>query len=212
MPIVDFRILENTEDTLKLWKRNLEYLFGNNLDDDNITSTTLTLGSAQVKASNIDFGVGTNQVDASDIPIIDASSYFTGGTVELALTQLGSTILNLPAENVKIADASSYFTSTSVEGTLQELGSTILSIYNALTTHVSSTSIHFNSTSITTLVPINSSNIVYDGTTSFATLSTVLTGTTELTNAVALNNDLIATNNIVNQIKDRLTQVGILTT
>lgn len=128
MPILDFRILENTDDTLKLWKRNLEYLFGKKLNDDNIATTSLTLGPAQVKASNIDFGLGVDQVDASDIPIIDASSYYSGGTVELALSQLGSTFLNIPSENVKIVDASSYFTSTSVEGALFELYSTITNI------------------------------------------------------------------------------------
>lgn len=125
MPIENFPILPTPEETLFLWKRKLEYLFGKKLDDDNISSTSLTLGSAQVKASNIDFGIGANQVDASDIPIIDNSSYFSGGTVEVALQQIGSTILNISAENVKIDDTGGYFTSTSVEGALQELYSTI---------------------------------------------------------------------------------------
>lgn len=128
MPFEKFSVLSTPEETLRSWQRKLEYMFNKNLNDDNISSTSLTLGPAQVKASNIDFGTGANQVDASDIPIIDASSYFVGATVELNLQQLGSTILNLPAENIKVVDIGNYFTSTSVEGVLQEIGSTLTNI------------------------------------------------------------------------------------
>lgn len=205
MPFEKFSVLEDPKQTLQSWQRKLEYLFNKNLNDDNISSTSLTLGSAQVKASNIDFGTGANQVDASDIPIIDNSSYFSGANIELALAQLGSTILNIPAENVKIVDASSYYSSTSIEWALQE-------IYSTFSTHRNSTSIHFATSTITTMVPINSSNIVYGATTSFGLLSTTLPGTTELLNAVALNSDLIATNNAINLIRQRLLAIGILTT
>jgi len=141
MPFEKFSVLSTPDETLRSWQRKLEYLFNKNLDDDNVTSSSLTLGTAQVKASNIDFGTGANQVDASDIPTIDASSYFVGANVELNLQQLGSTILNLPAENVKVVDAGSYFISTSVEGVLQEIGSTLLNISSTNIGEISSTKV-----------------------------------------------------------------------
>ena len=87
MPIEKFPVLDNVDETLRLWKRNLEYLF-RNLNDDNIASASLTLGNNQVKASNIDFGVGVNQVSAEDILIEDSTGYFTATTVEGALKEL----------------------------------------------------------------------------------------------------------------------------
>jgi hypothetical protein len=171
MPIENFQILDNVDDTLKLWKRKLEYMF-QNLDDDNVTSTSLTLGTGQVKASNIDFGTGANQVDAGDIPIVDTGSYYASDTVNASLQQIGSTI----------------------------------------TTHFASTTLHYLSSSITTLVPINSTNILYVATTAFNALSTTLTGTTTLTLPVALSSDLIVTNNTINDIRTRLLSLGIYTT
>jgi len=89
MPFEKFSVLSTPEETLRSWQRKLEYLFNKNLNDDNITSTSLTLGTAQVKASNIDFGTGADQVDASDIPTIDAGGYFAAATVEGNLQELG---------------------------------------------------------------------------------------------------------------------------
>lgn len=172
MPYEKFPVYDDAQQTLKIWQRKLEYLLNKNLNSDNIASTGLTLGPAQVKASNIDFGTGANQVDAADILIVDNSSYFT----------------NLNVETV-----------------LQEF-------YSTFSTHRDSTTIHLRSTSITTLVPINSTSIIYTPSTAFSVLSTVLTGTTELTNPVALNSDLIQTNDKVNLIRQRLIDVGILTT
>lgn len=172
MPYEKFPVYDDPQQTLKIWQRKLEYLLNKNLNSDNIASTGLTLGTAQVKASNIDFGTGANQVDAADILIVDNSSYFT----------------NLNVETV-----------------LQEF-------YSTFSTHRDSTTIHLRSTSITTLVPINSTSIIYTPSTAFSVLSTVLTGTTELTSPVALNSDLIQTNDKVNLIRQRLIDVGILTT
>jgi hypothetical protein len=128
VPRENFKLFEKPEDTLRQWARVLNFLFDKNLDNNNIASTTLTLGTDQIKASNIAWGVGSDEVDASDVPILDASSYFSGASVETALSQLGSTILNIPAENVKINDTGGYFNSTSVEGALQEISSTIRNI------------------------------------------------------------------------------------
>lgn len=172
MPYEKFSVYDDPQQTLKIWQRKLEYLLNKNLNSDNIASTGLTLGTAQVKASNIDFGTGANQVDAADILVVDNSSYFTALNVETVLQEF----------------------------------------YSTYSTHRDSTSIHMQSTTITTLVPINSSSIIYSLSTAFSTLSTTLTGTTELLNPVALNSDLIQTNNIVNEIRQRLIDVGILTT
>jgi hypothetical protein len=171
VPIEKLPILENVNDTLIVWKRKLEYLLGN-LDNDNVSTTTLTLGANQVKASNIDFGTGANQVDASDISIIDSGGNFSGDTIEVALSELSTT----------------------------------------LNAHMLSTGIHFNTTTITSLVPINSTNILYTPTTAFLELSTTLTGTTSLSIPVALSSDLIATNNVINSIRTKLINLGIYTT
>lgn len=95
MPFLKFPIMNTQEETFRVWKRNLEYLFSKNLNDDNIATTSLTLGADQVKESNIDWGLGADQVDAGDIPITDASSFFNGGTVETALTESGYAVTTL---------------------------------------------------------------------------------------------------------------------
>lgn len=224
MPYEKFPVYDDPQQTLKIWQRKLEYLLNKNLNSDNIASTGLTLGTGQVKASNIDFGTGANQVDAADILIVDNSSYFSSLNIETALQEFYSTysthknstaihlesttittVIQINSTNVLITDNSSYFTGTNIESALQEF-------YSTYSTHRDSTSIHLRSTSITTLVPINSTSIVYTPSTAFSVLSTALTGTTELTNPVALNSDLIQTNDKVNLIRQRLIDVGILTT
>ena len=218
MPYERFSIIPgNPEDTLKMWSRKLEFLLNKNLSIDNISSTNLATkaslvgvvdsggyyGSTNHTVENALQQIGSTftNIPSGNVKITDTGSYYTSTSVEGALQELGSTFLNIPAGNVKLVDASSYFASTSAEGGFQELG-----------IHINDTTIHFNTTTITTLTPINSSNIVYDASTSFAVLSTVLTGTTELTSAVALNSDLISANNTINAIRQRLVQVGIFTT
>lgn len=100
MPIERFKPLDKPEETLSMWARQLNYIF-NNLDQTNIATTTLSLGPNQVKASNIDFGVGADQVDAGDIPITDAGTYYVGGTVELALQEAGR-VISSTGGNTKI--------------------------------------------------------------------------------------------------------------
>ena len=92
MPQEKFAVLSTPEETLQSWKRKLEFLFNKNLNDDNISSTNLTLGIAQVKASNIDFGTGADQVDASDIPTIDAGGFYLSATVEGNLQEVGTAL------------------------------------------------------------------------------------------------------------------------
>jgi len=49
----------------------------------------------QIKDTHIDWGTGSNQVNASDIPIIDSGGYFTATKVESALRELKTdTLLN----------------------------------------------------------------------------------------------------------------------
>lgn len=143
MPIEGFKLYDTPDATLKVWARQLNYLF-KNLDAQNITSTTLPLGTDQVKASNIDFGLGADQVDASDIPSNASTAYYASGTVEGQLAQiastipnlqtqintLNSTITNLPSSNidsinastVTIDDTGGYYSTNNVEGALQEVG------------------------------------------------------------------------------------------
>jgi len=63
--------------------------------DVNVDGLTLEINTdvVRVKAdgindTHIDFGVGVNQVNAADVPIIDASSYFAATDVEGALSEL----------------------------------------------------------------------------------------------------------------------------
>jgi hypothetical protein len=143
MPIEGFKLYDTPDNTLKVWARQLNYLF-KNLDGQNITSTTLPLGTNQVKASNIDFGLGADQVDASDIPSNASTVYYASGTVEGQLTQIASTIPNLqsqintiastitnlpssnidsiPASTVSVDDTGGYYNTHNVEGALQEVG------------------------------------------------------------------------------------------
>jgi len=92
VPTPAFKLYEgDPKNTLIVWSRDLNYLL-KNLDDGNIYSTELTLGTNQVTASNIDFGTGADQVDASDIPVTDAGGYFVGATVEAVQQEIGGWI------------------------------------------------------------------------------------------------------------------------
>lgn len=120
MPTEGFKIYGNADDTLKVWARQLNYLF-KNLDNANVASTTLTLGANQVKASNIDFGVGANQVDASDIPS-NASTRYASGTVEGQLSELSPLLLStgFPSTNIAFVDSTTIVAaplSTGIAGT-----------------------------------------------------------------------------------------------
>lgn len=59
---------------------------------------------------------------------------------------------------------------------------------------------------------IKSENVQYIESTTITPLSTTISGSTTLTNPLALNTDLIATNNKVNDIILRLKELGIYST
>ena len=180
MPLEKFKLYNSPEETLKQWARTLNYLLDRNLDNTNIASTGLTVGTTAIKASNIDFGLDANEVDASDIPITDAGGYFAGGEIENALQQLGSTVLNLPAENSKIDDTGGYYDSTSVEGALQELGSTLLNI-PAENVKIDDTGGYYTSTSVegalqelgSTILNLPAENVKIDDTGGYYTSTSV---------------------------------------
>ena len=130
--------------------------------------------------------LGANQVKASNI------DFGTGAN-------------QVKASDMPIVDTGNYYDSDTVNAALQQIGSTI-------SVHINSTTIHYASSSITTLVPINSTNILYSPTTAFNALSTTLTGTTTLDLPVALSSDLIATNNAINTIRLKLLSLGIYST
>lgn len=58
-----------------------------------ITTDTLNVKALGIKDSMIDFGTGTGQVSASDIPIADAGGFFPTDTVEAALQKLALDIV-----------------------------------------------------------------------------------------------------------------------
>ena len=91
MPIENFKKHSDPDVTLSIWARQLNYLFSS-LDNKNITTTELVLGNDQVKANNIDFGTGSNQVDASDILISDTGAFFASASVEGAFQEIGGWI------------------------------------------------------------------------------------------------------------------------
>lgn len=49
----------------------------------------------QIKDTHIDWGIGSNQVNASDVPIIDTAGTFTAATVEAALAELKTDFLSV---------------------------------------------------------------------------------------------------------------------
>lgn len=124
MPYEKFQIVPgNTDETLKMWSRKLEFLFNKNLNLDNISST----------------GLITN---ANLVNIDDTGGYYTGSNVESALQQIGSTFLNIPSSNINsipastvtIDDTGGYFSGSDVESALQQIGSALLSpIVNSIT-------------------------------------------------------------------------------
>ena len=112
MAIEKFKLYDTADNTLKQWARALNFLFDGNLDNSNIasvSSTSITLAANQVKASNIDFGTGVDQVDASDILIIDSSGYYAASNVEVALREIYE---KLKYENVTTKTITATLTST----------------------------------------------------------------------------------------------------
>lgn len=78
-----FRQLATTDETVSDMVRKLNFIF-NNL----ATGGTAEIGDKEIKAGNIDFGITSTQVKASNIPIVDADNVYTAGQVEAALTEV----------------------------------------------------------------------------------------------------------------------------
>lgn len=85
MPQEKFPILGTPQETLKAWQRILTYMFSN-IAPDNLTK--YAPGNNSIKDYMIDFGSGTGQVNASDIPFQNTSTEITGNTVSDALTNI----------------------------------------------------------------------------------------------------------------------------
>lgn len=84
------RLYQTPEDTLKNWVRELNHIL-NNLS----TGGYISIGSADVKDYMIDFGVGSQQVSAGDIPILDSDAIYVSTTVETALNEVGYTLTTI---------------------------------------------------------------------------------------------------------------------
>lgn len=212
MPLENFNMLGTEQDTLYDWSRKLNYIF-QYLDSANILSSGLTFGDDQIKVNNIDFGLTTSQVNSSDIPITDATSYFAGTNVEEALQSIGG---HVATTNIH------YLTSNIDHASLLNIGS---NSHGDIDTHISSTTIHYLTSNIdhAGLLNVGSnshsdidthiSSTVIHLTTNIKTiateLSTAVTGTTDLTNNVALASELNATNTLINQIRQILIDKGI---
>lgn len=81
----------STETTFRAWAKRLEYLFAH-LNDDNIFG--YTPGTDEIKDFMIDFGLGTGQVNAADIPLTDSPAYYTSTSIEGALQEIGDRLYN----------------------------------------------------------------------------------------------------------------------
>lgn len=205
MAIEKFKLYDTTENTLKQWARALNFLFDNNLDNSNISSissTAITLSANQVKASNIDFGTGADQVDAADIVITDASSYYATATVEGALQEIGSTVASHTLTLASYSTSISYLynASSSSMGRLTILESTILNL-PAENVKIVDASSYYTSTSVEGALQVLGAFKSYTTNIS-APLSTTLVGIADA--------DLNHTNGLVNEIRTALVNFGIL--
>jgi len=89
-PLNQFKILRTPEATLQAWARVLDYWFSH-LD----TGYSVRLGALSIKSSNIDWGSGTDQIDATDIPIQDSTptGIYTATQVNAALLEAMTLLL-----------------------------------------------------------------------------------------------------------------------
>lgn len=123
MPLENFRVFNDEKGnvdyntTLKNWARILNYMLGERtLDSNNIASTTLTLGTNQIKDYMIDFGiVDSGQVNSEDVPRT------SGGTIESGMLAIENFLLSLASSDIA-------YRSTSIAAPLSTAvtGSTVL--------------------------------------------------------------------------------------
>lgn len=90
MPNQEYLTLQRTpEDTLIAWTRILNTLLAN------LSSTgAVAIAPDSIDETMIDWGTGSGQVSAEDIPINDLGGYFTTDNVNAALQQLGAFTFN----------------------------------------------------------------------------------------------------------------------
>ena len=69
----------------------MSLIFGDILSNVDLETVLIPNSNDSVKDNHIDWGTGANQVNASGMPIIDASGYYNGEDVESALQDIGST-------------------------------------------------------------------------------------------------------------------------
>jgi hypothetical protein len=91
MPIENFKLYSTPEVTLRAWARQLNYMF------QHIDNANFVIGIDDIKDYMIDFGTGTQQVDALDVPVVDSSGYYTSTSVEGALEEVGRAVLHISA-------------------------------------------------------------------------------------------------------------------
>lgn len=84
-----FIMVGTIEDTVKDIVRKLNFVFANLTAGESID-----LGNAKIGTANIDFGINSSQVKASNIPIVDVDSVYTSQQVEDALSEVMQTVLN----------------------------------------------------------------------------------------------------------------------
>lgn len=90
MPQEKFEInKDNLAGTLELWAKKLTYLF------NHIESGSVIIGVDAVKDYMIDFGTGTQQVDAYDLPISDTGGFFASTSVESAFNEIGNKLIRV---------------------------------------------------------------------------------------------------------------------
>lgn len=58
-------------------------------DHFSVSSGAVSIKEDGIDDDLIDWGLGANQVDAGDMPILDAGEYYTGSSVEAALQEIG---------------------------------------------------------------------------------------------------------------------------
>ncbi len=83
LPLEKFRKLSTVEDTLNDIIRKLNYIFPYLTRE-----TSAALAEKSVKSYHIDFGLDSDQVKASNIPILDSSALYLDDDVEGALAEV----------------------------------------------------------------------------------------------------------------------------
>jgi len=84
-----FRRLSTVEDTLNDIIRKLNYVFAYLELGDSVN-----ISDKSIKSNHIDFGINSEQVKASNIPIVDSASQYVDDDVEGALAEVMNKLVN----------------------------------------------------------------------------------------------------------------------